>query len=380
MRSVNSKSPLFSIVPPVKLSGVFTACLIFTLQFIFSCNVSIKGAYAQNEGSAPGTTENPAEQNAGNDNVEIVSADNLNVRRVLPFEVCTEDACKVPILKIKGNYFDPSGMCASGPLSTESNQAIRRKMLETHRTGFKTFLLRVDWPGISPEPNRLDSSRVRDLLDYAAELNLKIIISLELDRAPAWFFKGGSSIGRLMVSYLVDPEQEKAVGNDGDLRWANGIGVPIRYHPDTVKAVGNLIYSLYYTIKDENALLGWLVCGPVTNVLPGGGRNGVVGVCDYSPYTVNRYNEATGTPLMTYPLPRYSQGTRDQREEFRTFTSLRLQWKREAFSSIIKSLREVDKDHMILVGMDPALNYGNDNGYLDMVQGLDATRNFLNDN
>ncbi|MCX6646715.1 MAG: hypothetical protein NTY09_10215 [bacterium] len=200
-----------------------------------------------------------------------------------------------------------------------------------------------------------------------------------MDRAPAWFFQGESGSGRVTVSYLVDPEMEHSTGNDGDLRWANGTGVPLLYHPDTMREITNLIHSLYNTIKDEKAFVGWLVCGPETLNFPGGGIDGIVGMADYSPYTVNRFFEITNTPLVAYPYPRYSRGMRDQRPEFRMFLDFRLALKRETFNQIIYALRENDKDHLILVGMDPVLNYRNDNGYLNMIQAPDTTQQMVHD-
>jgi hypothetical protein len=279
---------------------------------------------------------------------------------------------QMPVMMVRGDYFDPSGLGSLRTLSEDTNQSIKARMLKCAQMGFRCFLLRVDWPGVQPEPNRIDSARIQDFLSYADELGLEVIISLELERAPAWFFQGQVGSGRVMVSYLVDPERETATGNDGDLRWANGTGNPIMYHPDTERAVGMLIVSLYNSLKDEKALLGWYLSGPVTLAFPGGGRGGVVGMCDYSPFTVNKFNEVTGTPLMAYPLPRFSQGTRDTRPDFRLFVNQRLQWKRESFDGLVSTLRKVDKQHLVLVGMDPVLNYRNDNGYLAEMQSPDA--------
>jgi hypothetical protein len=292
-------------------------------------------------------------------------------------ELFSDQDQQVPILRLHGSYYDPSGMTALGPISVETNKSIRARMLKTSMMGFNTFMLRIDWPGIQPEPNRIDNNRVLDLLDYAQSLGLRVIISLELNRAPSWFFKGANGIDRLMVSYLIDPEMEKAVGNDGPLRWANGVGAPIMYHPDTIRAVGKLFYSLYYGLKDHRALLGWYLSGPVTDAFPGGGLEGVVGMCDYSTFSVNRFNLVTETPLAAYPLQRYSQGTRDNRPDFRIFTNERLLWKREAFDKLISTIRTVDKEHLVLVGMDPVLNYRDDNGYLSQIQLADSTRQMI---
>jgi len=293
---------------------------------------------------------------------------------VPPMQIFEDSSQQVPVIQIRGEYFDPSGLCATGPMSAETNSSIRSRMQKTAEMGFRSFMLRVDWQSIEPEANHVEASRVQELLAYANDLRLKVIISLELSHAPAWFFSGEDRNKRVMVSRLVDPEMETASGNDGDLRWTNGTGIPILYHPDTILAMKNLIYSLYYTIKDEPAILAWYVNGPVTFAFPGGGRDGVVGLCDFSPFTVNRFYEATGTPFMAYPLTRYSQGTWDQRSDFRIFTNLRVIWKREAFDEIIGALGEIDPKHLILVGMEPALNYANDNGYLSMIQAPDATR------
>lgn len=293
--------------------------------------------------------------------------------------VYSDDTQQIPVLKVMGDYFDPSGFCATGPLSEVSSQSIRSQMVRTFNMGFRCFMLRVDWPSIEPQANRFDASRVRDLLQYANDLGLKVIISLELDRAPAWFFQAATGSGRITVSYLVDPEMEYSVGNDGDLRWANGTGIPLMYHPDTMRAINNLIHSLYNTIKGENAFLGWFLCGPSTLSFPGGGRNGVVGMSDYSPYSVNHFFQETGTPLVAYPLPRYSRGMRDSRVEFRMFLDFRLSLKRETFDQIVAMLREFDSEHMILVGMKPVLNYRTDNGYLSMIQVPDYTRQMLHE-
>ncbi len=291
--------------------------------------------------------------------------------------VHSDEEQQVPVLQFRGEYFDPSGLCATGTMSEQSSQAIRSRMRKTAEMGFRCFMLRVDWPSIEPEPNRVDATRVQELLQYADDLGLKVIISLELSRAPAWFFRGEEGSGRLMTSYIVDPEREPAMGNDGPLRWANGTGVPLYYHPDTMRAVSNIVYSLYNTIRSEPALLGWYLSGPVTLAYPGGGRDGVVGICDYSLYSVNRFNEVTGIPLTTFPLPRYSHGSWDKRPEFRTFAGLRLAWKREAFEGLLSAFREVGNEHLVLIGMEPALNYRNDNGYLAMVQAADSTRQML---
>jgi len=288
--------------------------------------------------------------------------------------VHTDENQQVPVLQYKGEYFDPSGLCSLGPLSEESLQGIRSRMAKTASMGYQCFMLRVDWPAVEPDRDFVDATRLQEMLGYANDLGLKVIISLELSRAPAWFFRGESGSGRVMVSYLVDPEQERAVGNDGDLRWSNGTGTPILYHPETIRAMTGLVHSLVNTLKDEPALLGWYLSGPVTFAFPGGGRQGVVGMCDYSPYTVNRFYEVTGTPLMAYPLLRYSQGTWDRRPEFRAFTQQRLAWKREAFNAVVNAFAEMGDDHLLLVGMDPVLSYRSDNGYLSMIQAPDAAR------
>jgi hypothetical protein len=286
---------------------------------------------------------------------------------------------QIPVMQVQGQYFDPSGMCSMGPLSEETTQSVRSKMTATANMGFRCFLLRVDWLAIEPEPNRVDDAKVHELLQYANEIGLKVIISLELSRAPAWFFHGETGSGRVMVSYLVDPEQERARGNDGDLRWSNGSGIPIYYHPDTIRAMIRIVDSIYNSVRDEPALIGWFLNGPDTFAYPGGGRNGVVGICDYSPYSVNRFYEATGTPLMVYPLARYSQGSWDQRAEFRIFDTLRLSWKREAFDAVVESFRARGNKHLLFVGMDPVLDYRNDNGYLHLVQIPDTARQMLRD-
>ena len=291
----------------------------------------------------------------------------------LPVEVYTDDSQLVPVVRLQGEYFDPSGLCAFGILSEESNQAVRTRMLKAAGMGFRSFLLRVDWPVVQPDPNRIDTVRVRELLSYANDLRLHVLISLELSRAPAWFFRGERGSDRLMESRLVDPQREHASGNDGPLMWGNGVGVPLMYHPDTIREVSKLVLGLGNGLKDEPALLGWLLSGPVTYAFPGGGRNGVLGICDYSPYTVNRYYQETGAQVMAYPLARYSQGKWDQRGDFRAFTDLRLVWKREAFKGLLASLREADPGHLVLIGMDPVLNYRNDNGYTSLVQAADSS-------
>lgn len=299
--------------------------------------------------------------------------------RIPRASIYSDERQQIPVMQVRGEYFDPSGMCSTGLLSEETTQSIRSSMSSAAYMGFRCFILRVDWPAIEPEPNRVDAAKVHELLQYANEIGLKVIISLELSRAPAWFFRGETGSGRVMVSYLVDPEQETARGNDGDLRWSNGSGIPIYHHPDTIRAMTRIIDSIYNSVKDEPALIGWLLSGPNTLAYPGGGRNGVVGICDYSPYTVNRFYEATGTPLVAYPLARYSQGSWDQRAEFRIFNSLRLAWKREAFDSILESFRARGNQHLLFVEMDPVLNYRNDNGYLHLVQIPDTSRQMLRD-
>ncbi len=285
---------------------------------------------------------------------------------------------QVPVLQTYGEYFDPSGLCSLGPMSEESNQMIRSQMKKTVDMGFRCFLLRVDWLAVKPDANRVDAVRVQELLQYGDDIGLKVIISLEFRYAPDWFFRGEGGSDRVMVSRLVDPEREQASGNDGDLRWTDGTGIPNFCHPDTLRAIENLIYSLCNTIKDEPALLGWYLSGPVTFGFPGGGRDSVVGICDYSPFSVNRFSETTGARLMAYPLPRYSQGSWDQRIDFWNFRNIRLNWKRNAFETVVSALREVDKEHLLLVGMDPVLNYRSDNGYLSMVQAPDAIEQLLN--
>ncbi len=293
--------------------------------------------------------------------------------------VHSDEYQQTPVIEIFGDYFDPSGLCSTGPMSEVSDQSIRSQMLKTYNMGFRCFLLRVDWPSLETQANRFDASRVQDLLEYASGLRMRVIISLELDRAPGWFFRGQTGSGRVTVSHLVDPELETSAGNDGDLRWSNGTGTPLMYHPDTLRAVNNLVVSLYNTIKDEQAFLGWYLCGPVTLSFPGGGRNSVVGMADYSPFTVSAFIDVTGAFLVAYPLPRYSRGTWDQRLEFRMFTDFRLAWKRDAFNQLITTLREADPEHLVFTGMDPVLNYRNDNGYLSMIQAPDATWQFLHD-
>ncbi len=286
--------------------------------------------------------------------------------------VHTDSDQQIPVLEVRGEYFDPSGLGMAAPLSETSNQVVKARMNKAADMGFRCFMLRVDWLSVEPVANRVDASRVQELLEYANEIGLKVLISLELSRAPSWFFSGPSGSGRVMVSYLVDPEQEHAAGNDGDLRWSDGSGNPIFYHEDTERAVENLVYSLYYSLKDEPALLGWYLCGPITLGFPGGGREGVVGICDYSPFTVGRFYDATGSNDMVYPLPRYSQGTWDERPKFRNFTDLRLMWKRQAFDAMLKALRTVDLKHLVLIGMDPVLDYRSDNGYLSMARASDS--------
>lgn len=311
---------------------------------------------------------------------EVIVTTDEPVAKLPPVNIYSDERQQIPVMQVNGEYFDPSGMCSMGPLSEEATQVVRSRMSKTVSMGFRCFLLRVDWIAIEPEPNRVDATKVHELLQYADEIGLRVIISLELRRAPAWFFRGQEGGGRVMVSYLVDPEQERARGNDGDLRWSNGTGIPIYHHPDTIRAMTKVIDSIYNSVKDEPALIGWFLNGPNTFAYPGGGRNGVVGVCDYSPYSVNRFYEATGTPLVAYPLPRYSQGSWDQRAEFRTFNSLRLTWKREAFDAVVNSFSGRGDRHLLFVGMDPVLNYRNDNGYLHLAQVPDTARQMLRDN
>lgn len=280
---------------------------------------------------------------------------------------------QVPILRINDKYFDPSGLCSMGVMSEDSNKSIRQRMQRAVQMGFRIFLLRADWQAIQPEETRIDTSRLENLLKYAEDLGLNIILSLELGRAPAWFFKGAEGGDRVVFSYLVDPENEKALGNDGDLRWANGTGVPIIYHPYTLKKISKLLSSLHYSLKDKKALIGWYLSGPVTFAYPGGGRDGVVGMSDYSPYSVNKFYLATGSRLMTYPLPRYSQASRDTRPDFKAFNELRITWKREAFNQIIEELRSLEPDRLIFIGMEPVLNYRNDNGYMALISAPDSS-------
>lgn len=287
-------------------------------------------------------------------------------------EVYTGSEADIPVLHSYGEYLDPSGLCSQGVLSDESNKDIRSSMLRAQEMGFRAFILRVDWPSVEPEPNRFDSTRVQEMLEYAGELGLHVIVSIDINRAPAWFFRGTAGNERVTSSYLVDPEMERSPGSDGDLRWNNGTGVPLPYHEDTVDKVKNLVYSLYYTLKDESALLGWHLNGPITYGFPGGGTNGVVGMSDYSLYTINKFYATTGIPLV-YPLPRSSQGTWDKRIDFRIFWGYRQLWRRAAFKEIISAFREVDNEHLVLIGMDPVLSYRQDNGYLSMVRNQDST-------
>jgi len=293
------------------------------------------------------------------------------------FSLHTDNYQQIPVVQVKGEYFDPSGLCSTGPLSRESSKSIRARMKKSAEMGFMCFMLRVDWLAVEPESNQLNVTRLQDLLQYADDLGLKIIVSLELDRAPKWFFKGPNGPSRIMTSYLVDPELETAKGNDGDLRWSDGTGIPILYHPDTIIASKKLVYSLYGAVGKEPALLGWYLCGPVTMSFPGGGREGVIGMSDYSPFTVSSYTQLTGSIYMTYPLNRYSQRSWDNRPEFRDLQDFRLYEKREAFDELLDAFIKVDDKHMILVGMDPVLNYRNDNGYLSMVTVPDATRQLV---
>ncbi len=298
--------------------------------------------------------------------------------RIPPVVIYTDPSQEIPVLKLDGQYFDPSSLTNTGSIGMETNLSIRNRMTLAEEMGFKCFMLRVDWVGLEPEQNRMEDGRILELLSTAEDLGLKVLISLDLTRAPAWFFNGAAGPGRLMSSFLVDPQQRRSIGNDGDLRWANGTGVPIFYHEDTLRAIENLVFNLYYAVKDKPAFIGWLVDGPVTLAFPGGGRDGVVGMCDYSPHSVQRFIAETSGMEAVYGLPRNSQGDWDNRMEWRTFMSIRLGWKREAFLRIIDSIADVDPDHIILIGMQPVLNYRNDNGYTSTVQASDSTWQLLN--
>lgn len=350
------------------------AMLRFMVTALLAIFLLGESAIGQNAASQQSTSSGevmgpPAPEVVG----EIITTTTLPPVIRPPFvAVHTDTDQQIPVLEVRGEYFDPSGLGMAAPLSETSNQAVKARMNKAADMGFRCFTLRVDWPSVEPVANRVDATRVQELLQYASEIGLKVLISLELSRAPSWFFSGPSGSGRVMVSYLVDPEQEHAAGNDGDLRWSDGSGNPIFYHQDTERAVENLVYSLYYSLKDEPALLGWYLCGPVTFGFPGGGLDGVVGICDYSPFTVGRFYDATRSNDMVYPLPRYSQGTWDERPKFRTYIDLRLMWKRHAFDALLKALKSVDMKHLVLIGTEPVLDYRTDNGYLSMARASDS--------
>lgn len=359
---------------PFRLFGFLTACLLLAVMPAGQLRAQEPAAGTEpvaetHESSAwsDELTGPPLSTEQG----EIVTASVASEPPPPPVEVFTDDRQLVPIIRLHGKYFDPSGLCACGPLSEETNQAVRSRMLRAFSMGFRCFVLRADWPALQPEPNRIDTLRVQELLSYADDLGLRVILSLELGRAPAWFFRGEGS-DRLMESRLVDPRQETESGNDGPLMWSNGVGVPLMYHPDVVREANKLVLGLGKSLGEEPALLGWLLAGPVTHAYPGGGRSGVLGICDYSPFTVNRYYQETGAQVMTYPLARYSQGKWDQRADFRTFCTLRLIWKREALAELLDSMKEADRDHLVLIGMEPVLSYRNDNGYRSLVQSTDS--------
>jgi hypothetical protein len=288
-------------------------------------------------------------------------------------EIYTDNSQQIPILRRYGDYYDPSGTMSPGPISALTNQQIHANLQKAHDMGFRTYVLRLDWPGLEPQADKVETARVQEIMEFASDLEMGVLISLEFKRAPQWFFQGQNGSDRVCLSFLVDPERETIMGNDGALRWNDGTGVPIMYHPDTVRSIEEIIYTLYYSLKDNNALLGWLVDGPVTFAYPGGGRNGILGISDYSPYTVNRFYQATGINRMPYPKPRYSTNSWDDDPNYRAFYNMRLSWKRSVFDMTISALREVDDSHLILIGMEPALNYRDDNGYLSHVMIPDSS-------
>ena len=295
-----------------------------------------------------------------------------------PVRVYSDQTQQIPVLYVRGRYFDPSGLISLGPLSKESNQSLKNQMSKCAGMGYRCFILRVDWRGIQPNRNRSEVGRVRELLNFAETLGIKVIISLELNRAPSWCLEEKGEIKYAMVSSLIDPEKEKGTGKVGDLIWGEKEGgVPILYHPEIRKAIQKLLYDVGNSLKDAKSLLGWYISGPVTLAYPGGGRDGVLGMCDYSPYTVNLFAQETGMFLMTTPYPRYSQTSWDERKEFRNFIRFRLDQKREVFNEVIQTLKGIDKNHPIFIGMEPLLNYRNDNGYLSLIQASDSTWQLL---
>ncbi|MCX6646716.1 MAG: hypothetical protein NTY09_10220 [bacterium] len=46
--------------------------------------------------------------------------------------VFSDEAQQIPVMEVRGEYFDPSGFCSTGPLSEESNQSVRSQMLRTY--------------------------------------------------------------------------------------------------------------------------------------------------------------------------------------------------------------------------------------------------------
>ena len=117
--------------------------------------------------------------------------------------------------------------------------------------GFNTIKIWAQWRSNNPREGVYDFSDLRQIMDIAHGLNLKVIINIILDVAPAWFFqKYPDSVMVMENGLLMYPRA-------CEYRQIGGAPGPCYHHPEANQIKREFCEKLSAQLGDHPALYMW---------------------------------------------------------------------------------------------------------------------------
>jgi len=286
-----------------------------------------------------------------------------NIRET-PLYTSVEIIDGVPVICLNGKPFHITGWVAFGQYSI---QELKKLMDLTRSQGFNVIEIPANWREIEQEHDHFSWNKMDDLMGYANQKGLYVILWIQIGLAPPWW---ADSIYPDAVFFTVDPDIDQHEGQlHGRLAIPGVSSIPIFYHPAYYEELNEFVSSLINRYKDHPALFGWSLALGATGEYnyPGGSYYNIAGFADYSNYTINLYKSIFDYKP-PHPLKMFSQSSPDLRAPWLNWTRWRLERKREVFEHFASMIKSIDPDHILTFRIS-AFSYEMGSGYLAETSG-----------
>ncbi len=249
----------------------------------------------------------------------------------------------IPTLLLNGQPYTINAWTVGHEMDKQTNAEVKAAMDTAKADGFEVVEIELTWRLVESVQGVYDWSRIDELMDYAHQQGLYVMLGLDARFAPAWFADTAHP-DAVFVTYDPNPAAHPDMVS-GRLVAPGELSLPIFYHPGFYMEVDRFYEAAVARYRYHPALLAWELCIFFTGEYnyPGGYTYGIAGFADYSAYTEGLYGK---TP--PYPLEEFSQAGPDTRSEWQEWTRFRLQKKRESLDHFSAKLKALDPDHIVV--------------------------------